>query len=76
MLLQDCAKADMQTASAVTVKQPEMSGKLFVLAGSDLFSYQGLHPGSSEIIRGPPPDWPGSSQILPSILLATMRFRQ
>jgi hypothetical protein len=76
MLMQDCAKVDLQAAGAPVIKKPDMSGQIFLIADTGIPGGESFHPGNSAIIRGPPPGWPGISQTQPPILLTTLRLRQ
>jgi hypothetical protein len=72
MLVQDCAKNDLQAISAFTVAKPAVY-VMPALSPSAVKPLEGLAAQGRNSARGPPPVEP---QILkPAPLLLTLRFR-
>ncbi len=76
MLFKDCMKVDLSKVDHSTLQKPDLTGKIFHVAWADTVPAYNFIPTSQNLIRGPPPDWPGLSQTKPSILLTTLRFRE
>lgn len=74
MLFKDCSKADLYGAGHVSLKKPD-TAKVFFVAWADIVPDPIFTPADFHDVRGPPPDWPGFSQIQPPILLTAQRFR-
>lgn len=72
----DCAHVDLQNAdNHASLKNPDLSGSMFVLVFADTVQPERLSPKSVNAIRGPPPDRPALSETQPSVLLTTQRLR-
>jgi hypothetical protein len=75
VFFKDCMKIDLYSASHVSLKVPDLGGKVFFIAWAIATPDYGFKPAAYHAIRGPPPDWPGISETQPSILLTTQRLR-
>ena len=73
----DCLHIDLQNVDHhVDLKKPDISSKSFFIVSAFIVPDAVSFPIASNIIRGPPPDWPDLTQTQPSILLTTQRFRE
>ncbi len=72
----DCLHVDLQTADHHADLKTPNNGKVFFMAWADIVPTYVYTPADFHAIRAPPPDWPNLSEIQPSILLTTQRFRE
>jgi len=73
-LIKDCMGVDLQTADIQLLQKPDIQASSVFIIATDRVSAE-LSLDDKISIRGPPPDWPYISQIQPSIILTTQRFR-
>jgi len=75
-LFKDYSKAHIYKAvHDCGVQQPDCAGKTIYVEWGSCSRLAPLHCPNQLSIRGPPPDWPELSQLQPSVLLSTLRFR-
>lgn len=76
MLMKDCMGLEFQvTDNGPSIHKPDVTKDAPAILAAHVLPVMIWTPGDAVEIRGPPPEWPALSQIQPSIILTTQRFR-